>query len=141
MFLSQAREVPHPDGLIQGTRHDQVLRRMELGAHDVVVVACQTANLGTVLPVPDSDGLVIRRGKNPREVVVEEHGSDEVQVSGQSEEALTGVQGPDLDGVVVTTRDEDWLSRVEVDATDRSLVALETVKQGAHSVVPQLDRG
>lgn len=38
---------------------------VEGGAHDVVVVARQYRDAGARLPVPDADGLVVRRGDDP----------------------------------------------------------------------------
>lgn len=43
---------------------------MELGAHDVVIVAGEDANAGTRLPVPDANRLVIRATQNPRVLVM-----------------------------------------------------------------------
>lgn len=38
MFLAQARDIPHPYGLIQGGRHNEIFFGMELCAHSIVVV-------------------------------------------------------------------------------------------------------
>lgn len=89
MFFDQARNVPDSHRLVQGCRHNQVLFWMELGTHDVVVMAGQTGDFLSVLPIPDSDCLVVRGGNDPWQFVVEEHRSDIVQVSCQGEHALS----------------------------------------------------
>ena len=139
MLLDQSGDVPDPDGLIQGGRDNQVLLRVELSTHDIVVVASKTGNLLSVLPVPDSDGLVIGGGNDPWQLVVKKHRSDVVQMAGQSEHALSGLGGPDLDCVVITTGNKDRLCWVERNTSDRPVVVLETVNQRTHSVVPELD--
>jgi len=60
---------------------------VELGAHHVVVVAGEHADAGAALPVPDADGLVVRRAQDPRVLVVEHRRPDVVQVPQQRENA------------------------------------------------------
>ena len=139
VLLSEARDVPDADGLVERGRDNQVLGGVELGAHDEVVVAGETRDLLAVLPVPDPDGLVVGGSDEPWQLVVEEHGTDVVHVAGEGVQTLVGVQRPDLYSGVVAGGGEDGLGGVEVNTADRALVALKTVQQGAHSVVPQLD--
>lgn len=73
--------------------------------------------------------------------MVEENSPDVVQVTVQREQAPPGLVRPDLDLVVVTARDEEGLSVVEVDSSDRTVVLFEPINQGSHTVVPELDRG
>lgn len=68
--------------------------------------------------------------------MVEEDGPDIVQVAVQSEQAPPALVGPDLDFVVVTSRYEEGLRRVEVNGSDRTVVFFESINQGSHPVVP-----
>ena len=88
-LLPQAGDVPDPDGLIQTGGDHQVLAGVELGAHDVVVVAGQDRDAVARLPVPDADGLVVGRRQDPGVLVVEQGGADVVQVAQQGEDAPT----------------------------------------------------
>lgn len=38
-----------------------------------------------------------------------------------------------------TSGDEEWLRFVEVDATNRAIMLIETVEESAHAIVPELD--
>ena len=54
----------------------------------------------------------------------------------QGEQTSPGLIRPDLDLVVIRTRDEQWLGLVEVNATDGTIVLFEAVYQGTHAVIP-----
>lgn len=71
--------------------------------------------------------------------MVEENGSDVVEMAVESKEAASSLVGPDLDLVVVASRNEERLGLVEVDTSNRSIVFLEAINQGSHSVIPKLD--
>ena len=43
MHSARTRDIPDPHSLVQGGRHNQVLRGVEMGAHHVVAVARQNA--------------------------------------------------------------------------------------------------
>jgi hypothetical protein len=73
--------------------------------------------------------------------VVEENGSDIVEVAIQGEEASSCLVGPDLDLVVVAATDEEGLGSVEVASADGAVVFLEAINQVTHAVVPKLDGG
>ena len=93
--------------------------------------------------------------------MVEEDGSNVVEMAIEREETAPGLIRPDLDLVVIAARHEQrldiksvpastlfstamhWthLSLVEIDAAHRAIVFFESVDQGAHSVIPELDRG
>jgi hypothetical protein len=73
--------------------------------------------------------------------MMEEDSSDVVQVAGQCKHTLSGLSGPNLDGVVITTRDKDWLSRMESDTSDRTVVIFKTIDQSTHTIIPQLNGG
>ncbi|KAH3668498.1 hypothetical protein OGAPHI_002252 [Ogataea philodendri] len=72
--------------------------------------------------------------------MVEKHGSDVVQVAVQSEQTFPGLQRPNLDGVVVTTRHENRLRWMEINSSDRTIVLFKPVDQGSHPVIPKLNR-
>lgn len=139
VLVPQVLVVPHSDLLVQAGRDYQVLVGVELGAHDVVAVACEDAHLGPVLVIPDPDGLVIGGGEDPGEFGVELDGADVVDVSGEGEETLLLAVVPALDLVVVPPRDEEGLGEVEVDSPDGTLVLFELVYHLFDAVVPQLD--
>ena len=103
------RTIPNANSLVEGGGNDEVLLGMELGAHDVVVVARHGAEQGAVLPVPYPNRLVVTSTDNPRKLVVEEDGADVVQVAVECKEAAPSLERPDLDLVVVTARYEEGL--------------------------------
>lgn len=71
--------------------------------------------------------------------MVEENGSDVVEMAVEGEKASSSLVGPDLDLVIVASRNEERLGLVEVDTSNRSIVFLEAINQGSHSVIPKLD--
>lgn len=73
--------------------------------------------------------------------MVEENGANVIEVTVQCEETSSCLVGPDFDLVVVTTRDEERLRLVKVDASNRSVVFLESIDERAHSIVPKLNGG
>ena len=58
---------------------------MESGAHDVVTMACKDGNHIPVLPIPESDCLVITTGNDPGKLFVELDSPDIVQVTCECE--------------------------------------------------------
>ena len=68
-------------------------------------------------------------------------GADVVKVAIQRKQASSRLVRPDLDLVVVASRDEHGLRFMKVDCADWAIVFLESVNQCAHAVVPQLNRG
>jgi len=91
------------------------------------------------LPVPYPNGLVVGGRKNPWQLMVEEHGSDVVEMAIQSEQASPSLVRPDLDLIVVATGHKQWLRLVEIDASNGPVVFLESVDQCTHSIIPKLD--
>jgi hypothetical protein len=59
--------------------------------------------------------------------MMEEDGSDVIEMTVKGEKAAPGLIRPDLDLVIVTARDEKRLCLVEVDTTDRTIVLFETI--------------
>ena len=139
VLLAQSGEVPDTHSLIERCRNDEIVGRMELGGHHVVVVAGQNGDTGARLPVPDSDGLVIGCADDPRVLVVEVGGSNVVQMTEQREDAALQLVVPHLDLVVVAAGHEERLLFVEVDASHRTLVLVELLDQRTDAVVPQLN--
>lgn len=73
--------------------------------------------------------------------MVEKYGANVVEMTVQCEKTSSCLVGPDFDLVVVTTRDEERLCFVEVDASNRSVVFLESIDERAHPIVPKLNGG
>ena len=59
--------------------------------------ACEHADAGAALPVPDADGLVVAGGDHPGVLLVELHRPDVVQVAQQREEASPQLVVPHLE--------------------------------------------
>ena len=59
-----------------------------------------------------------------------------VQVAIEGKETSPALVRPDLDFVIIPTRDEEGLSFVEVNASNRTVVLLEAIDQGTHPVIP-----
>ena len=59
-MLTNQRRGLLPDGLVKAGADYEVLGGVELGAHDIVVVASEDADALSALPVPDPHGLIIR---------------------------------------------------------------------------------
>lgn len=73
--------------------------------------------------------------------MVKEDGSDIVEVTVQGEETPSCLIRPDLDLVVVTTRDEKRLGGMEIYSSYRPVMLLEAIDQCPHAIVPQLNSG
>ena len=109
---------------------------MELRAHGVVVVARHGTDQGSVLPIPYSDGLIIRAGQDPWQLVVKKYRSYVVQVAIKSKKAASSLIGPDLDLVIIPAGYEERLCLVEVNTPDWAVVFLESIDQRSHAVIP-----
>lgn len=70
--------------------------------------------------------------------MVEEDGSYVVEMSVQGEQTSPRLVRPDLDLVVVASRDEEGLGLVKIDASNGTVVLFETINKGSHAVIPQL---
>jgi len=68
--------------------------------------------------------------------MVEEHRSNVVQMAVECEKTSSTLVGPDLDLVVIPPRYEQRLRFMEVYAPHRPIMLLETVYQGAHTIIP-----
>lgn len=72
---------------------------------------------------------------------MEENGSDIVEMAVKGEQATSCLIRPDLDLVVVATRDEEGLCLVEVNTTNWSIMFFESIDQCSHTIVPELNGG
>ncbi len=59
-------DVPDTNRLVEWSRHDEILVRVELRAHDVMRVPGQHRHTAARLPIPHADRLVIRGAQDPR---------------------------------------------------------------------------
>lgn len=73
--------------------------------------------------------------------MVEENGTNVIQMAVQGEEAASCLIRPNLDLVIVTTRHKEGLCSVKIDATDRTVVLFESINQSAHTIIPKLNGG
>jgi hypothetical protein len=120
VLLAQARDVPHAHRLIERRRDDEILLEVEVGAHDVVVVARQHGDADARLPVPDANRLVVAGRQNPRILVVKLHRANVVEVAEQREQAATLLVVPHFDLVVVAARHKQRLRVVKANAAHRT---------------------
>lgn len=95
----------------------------------------------TVLPVPNSNCLIIGRRENPRKLMMKEDSSNIIEMAVQCKEASSGLVWPDFNLVIIAARDEERLCFVKIDAADRTIMLLESIYQCAHPVIPELDCG
>ncbi len=72
--------VPHTDSEIKRGRDNEVFPWMEGSTHNIVSVTSQHGNTLSTLPVPDPDGLVIRRRENPGVLLMKLASTDIVHV-------------------------------------------------------------
>lgn len=70
--------------------------------------------------------------------MVEEDCSYVVEMSVQGKQTSPRLIRPDLDLVVVASRNEEGLCLVEIDASNRPIVFFEAINKGSHAIVPQL---
>lgn len=71
--------------------------------------------------------------------MVEEDCTDIIQMPIESKQTSASLVGPDLDLVIISTRDEEGLCLVEVNSSYRSIVLLKSINQRSHTIVPKLD--
>ena len=117
ILLAKTREIPDAHALVERRGQNEVVFRVELGAHDIVIVARQHGNALTRLPVPNANRLVVGRGQDPRIFVVELNSANVIEVTKQVEQASSQCVVPHFDLVVVATRHKQRLRRVKVHAT------------------------
>ena len=95
-----------------------------------------------VLPIPYPNRLVVAGADDPRELVVEEDGSDVVQVAVECEQASSSLVGPNLDLVVVAPGHEERLPCVSrhpepKECAARSPVSCESRRRGPAHRAPR----
>lgn len=89
-------DVPNANRLIQRSRNDLILTRMEHGAHHVMIVTSQHRNASARLPVPDANCLIVGRRQNPRILMMEVCDANVVQMTKQCEHAAAFLVVPEL---------------------------------------------
>jgi hypothetical protein len=85
VLFPQSRNVPHSNGLIKRRRNDQILRRVELRTHDIMIVTSQNIDAISRLPVPNADCLVVRTGDDPGILIVKKRRANVIQMAQQCE--------------------------------------------------------
>lgn len=73
--------------------------------------------------------------------MMEENGADVIEMAVQGKETPSSLIRPDLDLVIITAGDEEGLGLMEIDTSDGTVVLLESIYQGTHTIVPELDGG
>jgi hypothetical protein len=89
---------------------------VEGGTHYIVRVARKDGDLAAVLPVPDTNCLIVRRGDYPGEIVVELNCAHVVDVSVQCKHTFLGLIAPHFDKVVIASRNKHGLGIMKIDA-------------------------
>lgn len=92
-------------------------------------MASKDGNHASSLPIPDTDGLIITRGADPGKFTVELDSTNVVKMTIESELALLSLIVPDLNLMIVTTRNEHRLGLMEADTTNRTIVVFKLFKQ------------
>jgi hypothetical protein len=68
--------------------------------------------------------------------MMEEDCSNIIQMPIQSKQASASLIRPDLDLVIISTRNEEGLCLVEVDSSNRPIVLLKSINQSSHAIIP-----
>lgn len=123
-FFFQYGIVPDSDSRIKGSAYDEIFLWMELGAHDIVAVACDYIDTGSTLVVPETHGLVVACGQNPWELIMEKSRSNIIDMAFQSEQAAFLFVVPYFYVAIIAAWYEEWQLGVEVYATHSSIVLL-----------------
>jgi hypothetical protein len=119
-FLLKSWEVPNSNSLIKWCRCEKSLLWMKASGHYVVRVTSQDSYNASILPVPYAYGLIIWAWTDPRQILVEFYCPNIIQVSCQSKETLFCLIVPHLNLMIITSTDEEGLSLMKVDTTDRT---------------------
>lgn len=93
----------------------------------------------TRLPIPDSDGLIVGGRENPRMLAMKRDRSNVIQMTMQGEQTSPLFVVPDLDLIIISTRDEKRLARVESNTTDGSIMFVEPFDESTHLKIPHLN--
>ena len=139
VLLSQPFDVPDSNCLIQRGREEYVLTWVKLCTHHVVIVSGEDGNAVAVLPIPNTDGLIVGRRKQPGAFMMELHRTDVIQMSQKGELHLTCTVGPNDNLKVITSTCENGLRAVEVDSSYGAFMSFEFIEKSAQVVIPKLD--
>ena len=91
---------------------------MKLSASYIVAMAGNNVNAGSALVVPNSDGLIITAGQDPRELFVEESCSDIINMTFENKITSFLFIVPDSYLSLISTRDKEREMRMKVDASN-----------------------
>jgi len=80
-FLFEPRKVPYSHSLIQWSTCNQSVVRMESSTHYVMTMPSQNCNNTPILPIPESNRLVITARDNPRKLLMELDSSNIIQMA------------------------------------------------------------
>lgn len=97
---------------------------MKLCTHDVVRMASNNVDTSSTLIIPDSHGLVITGGEDPRELVMKEGGSDIINMSFQRKHTPFLFIIPNFDQSIVASGNEKRKLGVKIDSSRWSFVTL-----------------
>jgi hypothetical protein len=100
---------------------------MKLCAHSVVIVTRHRANERPILPIPYPYRLVVGTRYNPGQLVVEEHGSNIVEMSIQREETPPCLIRPYFDFVIISTGNKQSHSWIVEEWRETSIHGLRNV--------------
>lgn len=106
-----------------------------------MIMAGEGGNFLSGLPIPDPNRLVVTGTNNPGQLFVEERCADVVLVTLEREKQTTLGERPHSKQLVITAGHEHVLRRVHVKPAHGTFVTLESVDDGTHPVVPELDGG
>eukprot|EP00117_Sycon_ciliatum_P042067 scpid19236/ scgid30660/ len=62
-----------------------------------------------------------------------------IQMTEESEQASLHFVIPDLDLVIVSSGNKQWLVAVKINSTNRSVMLIKPLNQCAHTIIPKLD--
>ena len=80
-FFLENGIIPDSDGGIKGATDDEIFLWMELSAHNIMTMTSNDIDASSTLIIPNTHGLIITSGKNPRQLVVEVCGTNVVNVT------------------------------------------------------------
>jgi len=136
----KSRKVPYPDCLIEWSRCNKSIIRVECGTHDIVTMTCKNGNNTPILPIPKSYSLIITTRNDPRQLFMKFNCSNIIQMAGKSKNTFFSFVVPNLYFVIITTTDEHRLGFMEVNTPNRTIMILEFLEERLSSVIKEVDR-
>ncbi len=105
-FFLENSVIPNPNRGVKGGTDNEIFLWMELGTHHIMTMPGNNIDTRPTLIVPNPHSLIITRGQNPRQLVVEVGCTNVVDMAFEGEEATLLFIVPDLDETVVPAGDE-----------------------------------